>query len=272
MSGGGASSRLKAFTLAEVLITLAIIGVVAALTIPSVISNYKKTEIETGIKKSFSTISTAFNMAVKDYGPSYTWVVDGSYTNVSSSLSEAYFDKFIVPYLKIAKQCGKSTETECTYDILALGGGEFDYSSEGAEKDHFARYYLTDGTSITAYMTMLNGAPSQMQLYVDVNGWKKPNQMGIDIQFFTFRVSKKTSDDSNKFGYQIYTSGKSEQLQNITDQQRGCYKPDSPTNGIYGSFCATLLKRNGWKIPSVDEYVQMAGGDESYRAKYPWNF
>ena len=45
-----------AFTLAEVLITLAIIGVVAALTIPSVISNYKKTEIETGIKKSFSLL------------------------------------------------------------------------------------------------------------------------------------------------------------------------------------------------------------------------
>ncbi|MBE7707024.1 MAG: prepilin-type N-terminal cleavage/methylation domain-containing protein, partial [Cyanobacteria bacterium SIG30] len=41
---GGGNNRLKAFTLAEVLITLAIIGVVAALTIPSVVTNYQNQE------------------------------------------------------------------------------------------------------------------------------------------------------------------------------------------------------------------------------------
>ena len=49
----------KGFTLAEVLITLAIIGIVAALTIPSVISNYQQQEFKTGLKKAVSVLNEA---------------------------------------------------------------------------------------------------------------------------------------------------------------------------------------------------------------------
>ena len=52
----------KAFTLAEVLITLAIIGVVAALTIPSVISNTQQQEFRTGLRKAVSVLNQAITM------------------------------------------------------------------------------------------------------------------------------------------------------------------------------------------------------------------
>ena len=52
----------KAFTLAEVLITLAIIGVVAALTIPSVISNSQQQEFKTGLRKAVSVLNSAITM------------------------------------------------------------------------------------------------------------------------------------------------------------------------------------------------------------------
>src|SRR5574344_629312 len=52
-----------AFTLAEVLITLAIIGVVAALTIPTLIKNYQQKQYETQLKKTYSTLSQAFQSA-----------------------------------------------------------------------------------------------------------------------------------------------------------------------------------------------------------------
>ena len=59
---------LKAFTLAEVLITLGIIGVVAAMTLPAIIGHYKKQEIASKLKKFSSTIQNAFTMASAQYG------------------------------------------------------------------------------------------------------------------------------------------------------------------------------------------------------------
>ena len=56
------------FTLAEILITLGIIGVVAAITLPSIISNYKKQVIKMGFKKAYSVISQAYNLAFTDLG------------------------------------------------------------------------------------------------------------------------------------------------------------------------------------------------------------
>ncbi len=63
--------RLYAFTLAEVLITLAIIGVVAAISIPSVISNSQQQEFRTGLRKAVSVLNSAItmNMALDDETP-----------------------------------------------------------------------------------------------------------------------------------------------------------------------------------------------------------
>ena len=58
----------KAFTLAEVLITLTIIGIVAALTIPSVISNYQQQEYKTGLKKAVSALNAAIQTNIAQDG------------------------------------------------------------------------------------------------------------------------------------------------------------------------------------------------------------
>ena len=58
----------KAFTLAEVLITLMIIGIVAALTVPSVISNYQQQEFKTGLKKAVSVLNEAIQMNIQEDG------------------------------------------------------------------------------------------------------------------------------------------------------------------------------------------------------------
>ena len=60
--------KFKGFTLAEVLITLAIIGIVAALTIPSVISNYQQQEFKTGLKKAVSVLNEAIQTNIQEEG------------------------------------------------------------------------------------------------------------------------------------------------------------------------------------------------------------
>ncbi len=99
-----------AFTLAEVLITLAIIGVVAAMTIPNLIQSYKKSVIETRLAKFYSVMNNAIRMAEVDYGPQNTWsdyYEDDEYDDDHKTLYEkgekydAHVNKYFAPYIKI---------------------------------------------------------------------------------------------------------------------------------------------------------------------------
>ena len=72
------SLKKAAFTLAEVLITLAIIGVVAAMTIPTLISNYQEKATVSKVKQAFSIISQAYQLAKIENGEFGTWGFKGA--------------------------------------------------------------------------------------------------------------------------------------------------------------------------------------------------
>ena len=84
----------KAFTLAEVLITLTIIGVIAALTIPNLLQKHQEQETVTRLKKAYSTLSQTTAKAIADNGPISTWEVD----------NETFADKYLLPYLNMRSQ------------------------------------------------------------------------------------------------------------------------------------------------------------------------
>lgn len=63
----------SAFTLAEVLITLGIIGIIAAMTLPSVVNKYQERVTVTKVKKFYSLINQALLMAIKDHGYVDEW-------------------------------------------------------------------------------------------------------------------------------------------------------------------------------------------------------
>lgn len=92
----------KGFTLAEVLITLGIIGVVAALTIPSVISNYRKQVVVERLKKFYTVMNQAVLQATEEYGDWQQWDV-----SEENSLIENYLKK----YLKLIKTERKDNRT-----------------------------------------------------------------------------------------------------------------------------------------------------------------
>ena len=80
----------QAFTLAEVLITLGIIGIVAAMTLPTLIQANKNAEVEAKLKKVYSVMNQAILRAEIDNGPKEYW--DFSDAN--------FFDKYFAPYLQ----------------------------------------------------------------------------------------------------------------------------------------------------------------------------
>lgn len=100
----------KGFTLAEVLITLAVIGVVAALTMPNLIAKHQEKELVASAKKVYSVFSQAFVSAINENGSPESWEVGASYTDSVGNTN--LFNKF-VPYVKFAKTCEAGDTSDC---------------------------------------------------------------------------------------------------------------------------------------------------------------
>lgn len=180
--------KIAAFTLAEVLITLGIIGVVAALTIPTLMQNSQNQGFVSGMKKGFSVLSQANSALIAESGSLMAAV--SSYGNLTNALASK---------LKIMKNCPKTQNPgECfTMNIKNLPGAaltEILYS-EGKMPDLYNRFVLADGSTIvvgdawnsdTCDWNFLGHGNSCGIVILDVNGLKQPNQLGRDIYFFYF--------------------------------------------------------------------------------------
>lgn len=202
----------KAFTLAEVLITLGVIGVVASMTIPTLIQEHKKSTVATKLKKASSTLMQAYNMSIVEYGDSaFDGKREGFEANNPDSALEM-FNKYYVPYIKFLKV-------------------------EKGEKGVFG--YLTDGMVI--YFLKVGSPDSWASTYIIVCTDNKACE-NMDESNEDYR---KLVNGKNTFGF--YTNGKvpTAQLRKKTHNQLidGCKNQTSVES------CTALIFDAGWKIP-----------------------
>lgn len=168
-------THYKAFTLAEVLITLSIIGVVATMTVPTLLTNKAKQETVAKLQKEYTTLAQAVKLSEQDNGPNSTW--DWS-SNGSNIANKNLFDVYLNPYLKITKYCG-STPTDCNYTQ------NFYSCRNGTQSGCGASLWHPSGTSlVSADGTILYIRYDTKMIFVDINGAKNPNMYGKDV--FTF--------------------------------------------------------------------------------------
>lgn len=196
--------RIKSygFTLAEVLITLGIIGVVAAMTLPAVINNTKNKELETAFKKSYSQLGQAIqSIYLGDYG--------GSGMNIGSTTSNSAFKEFVNNMQKQYKQSSICIDGQknCPLSIFPLEtysgteGSQFinsNYNTYNSKTTGGSTYCndgimsITDGSFI--FFDISNAEQTtagKFMVCIDVNGWKKkPNRLGHD--FFMFEINQNT--------------------------------------------------------------------------------
>ena len=176
----------KAFTLAEVLITLGIIGVVAALTMPSLMANYKKSVAKNQFKKTYSTLTNAFNQTVQDLGES----VDCSDESYTSEACKELWNEF-VKNLNVVKYCETDAYAQgCVPNYSpenfpwTQGCGGF---SAPQIKEQQPAAVLADGSIIFPYGWQKTFYPG---IGFDINGFKKPNIGGQDV--FSLGISNKS--------------------------------------------------------------------------------
>ena len=167
-----------AFTLAEVLITLGIIGVVAALTMPALIENHRKQVTISKLKKVYSTISQAYMLAKNDNGDIENWKLRNYEDSQNDDEDVLYY---LLPYLKVQKFCGKN-EQGCFPDVVYKSLGSFGLNINFDRNRWYSNAILEDGTSIASITFSGNNAV----IRVDINGSNPPNVLGIDL--FGFNV------------------------------------------------------------------------------------
>ena len=220
-------AKKSAFTLAEVLITLGIIGVVAALTIPSLLENYEKRTTATAVKKAYSELTQALSNAEAEYGDMQNWDYpqSGEYEE-----NEKFVKKYIIPYYKGVTMMKEGVDPTWGTGV-SLAGTNFK-SSNGTI---FSIRILTNKV---------------IYILIDVNGLKKPNQMGTDMFYF--------DTDTGALMPSGWKAGLTrEMLLNGTGLIRckSTFNENEP-NELPRHGCTALLMLDGWE----------------FKKDYPWKF
>lgn len=182
--------RLSAFTLAETLVTLMIIGVIASITIPGLKKSADSAKTVAQVKKAYSTLNSAISLAVQENGPTKRWGITGAR---SAEKSKIVMDN-LAPYLNVMKKCDEGTGCFPDQQYVFLNGTLGDNINA---LTNCAKVKLTDGTAISFYNAGDNcnySAGSSDELShicgifdIDINGDAKPNKVGID--FFSFYLT-----------------------------------------------------------------------------------
>lgn len=234
----------KGFTLAEVLITLGIIGVVAALTLPTLIQTNKNKEVETKLKKIYSVMNQAILMSETVNGPKEYWTWESG---------PNFMEKYILPYLAQ----GYKMET-----FMSAGG------IGGTAIENFIVYFQ-DGTALTGKKSAMSSSitpyhgldftffPNAKNFDINTFGTKNDSgkyteaRVGSGISYFGFRFAPYSLDDPNnkyhlKKGFEPYmwalqTLDKEE----ITETGKYPCSKDSANR----NYCTVYIKLNNWQIP-----------------------
>lgn len=176
----------KAFTLAEVLVTLGIIGVVAALTLPALINSTQNRELQSQLQVAYSELQQGLSRMNADKG----YTVNESYYPNSGSFYNDYKNYFVKIY-----DCGflKPNEELCmsrTNNHGDTNSGYNDTVYKTFNGNTLGTVLFDDGQFILSngmLVIIQNNGTQEILLTVDINGKKKkPNRLGQDL--FTFQL------------------------------------------------------------------------------------
>lgn len=178
------------FTLAEVLITLVIIGIIAAMTIPQVINNTNEQENVVATKEAFSILSQAYNRVLVENGGT----IEPSSLGSSGREVTQNFGDIFAKQMHVQNNCGVRTDEEC----FANGMYKYLDGSDWVDwnKKNYYKVRLANGMSLGFIVRseyVERGTSDALKhvitdIYVDVNGDKGPNVVGKDT--FGFWMTK----------------------------------------------------------------------------------
>ena len=163
----------KGFTLAEVLITLVIVGVIATMTIPTLMNKTNKQEYVVGLKKAYSTLAQVTNKIIAENGNPKCSI--GGWACTNADIYNMY-----KKYLTKTKEC--ATTNACSTDKYALlvGGKKAFHNNETSLVTADGMRFNFIGVNTNCEGVDAGNENGCFWIRVDVNGNKKPNIIGRD--------------------------------------------------------------------------------------------
>lgn len=243
---------------------MGVIGVVAALTIPALITNYKKTLVETKLKETYSIINQMMLNSVAENGESINWNYP-AYGDANYNDSD-FVEKYLAKFVKIIYTCPKTAffinnnnylcrNHHSSENFKTASGDKVNWSNMA---ENSKKYILANGTSfyidtIWGNNTEHNGTGQFIIFIVDLNINKNVALFGRDIFLFHYM------EESEKL--------QSSRYMNFPNHNRSCEKVNENRSAIieecrtgnfgnagggYDGGCTTLIMCNNWQIP--DDY------------------
>lgn len=242
-----------AFTLAEVIIVMGIIGIIAEMTIPTLMNNVQKQQYVIGFQKVYVTFNQVLKQIANDYGCTGDLKCTGLF---SASTTQQQFGDAIVKYFKVSRNC-QVAAGECFSTSVC---NKYDGSEARYDANVIAdyRFITLDGIAyrIVSYQTdcALNasigttGNLTQLCgiVLADINGPQNgPNNFGRDL--FTFYIT-------NGNGPMLYPRGGRDCQSALTwtSAWSGCGSSDTGYGSgygyNYGAGCGGRIMEEGWKM------------------------
>ncbi len=216
-----------AFTLAEVLIVLLIIGVIAAFLIPLLITNSSKTQLVSQLQKAANTFTNMINSAQTSVKME-AWNYD--------TTTEDFVKTYVLPYVNVAKDCGLA-ESGCFAEEYTTG-----YTSAAIDNNYY-KVVLADGIAMAIKLTpgCSETNPSEcVDFIVDVNSSKTPNKWGKDV--FNFQILHNLNAVVPYGTFDRYNSETSKwEFSDENDASEKCLNTDE-------RYCALKIINDGWEM------------------------
>lgn len=224
----------SAFTLAEVLITLGIIGIVAAMTIPTLLAKLHNRHTESMLKEDYSILQQMMTSA-NDDGAMSSLVNYNSMNDMKD-----WFQTYFLPYIKVANVCYDEQgcwNTNAKYlngnkiTSRLTGCGSFTISFQLFNGSYVCMDDY-DKTLLSSWYGVDTNESGSMIFFIDTNGDKNPKVVGKDIFILVFKP------ETGKF----VPAG--------SDKTKEEIKQNCSKNGN-GRWCLALVQNNGWKVPEI---------------------
>ena len=238
------NNKKCAFTLAEVLITLGIIGIVAAMTLPAIIGKYEKKLRETQLKEAYSILNQAYKKSILDNGDPAGWDYDIAGYEKWDGKSNQWLEKYLFTYMSVkpVKNAKEYNEEHKLWNFTKES-----YTRRTMDKTY--HYVTPQGWTISPRAFLTYGPLHYgMYLLIDFDGVKGKNQLGYDIfAFVIYNVNNHLYDVATRKYIKLNPG-----VHPVGDLGcvKGSYIGGSGATGSYNGWgCSGDIAKNNWIIP-----------------------